>query len=399
MSKVLFLGVPSHGHVNPTLGLVNELVKQGEDVIYFSSPAFKEKIEATGATFAAYAADLDIFKAKKEGDPPFAPMIQVLKSADEIIADILYQIKDLKIDYLIHSAAFPFTKVIAQLLKVPTVSSLAIFAGLKAFLDDRNDAKFTSFPGAAAIVNAYQQVKESIHTTYGVTLPPTMRQLIFNTGDINLIYTSKYFAPDTEDFDDSYKFVGPPIYTRKEAADFPLALLKDKQVIYISLGTVFSNFNQDLYKIFFESFADMNVVVVMAAYQVDLSTFNIPANFIVRNFVPQSEILQYTDVAITHAGMNSISDLVNSNIPFVAIPLGADQPLMAKRAEELGAAVALDARDLTVETLRQAVKKVWSDPSYLENLKKISDSFKAAGGYGKAVEEIFKLKKARGINN
>lgn len=43
MSKVLFLGIPSHGHVNPTIGLVSELVNQGEEVIYFCSEEFKEK--------------------------------------------------------------------------------------------------------------------------------------------------------------------------------------------------------------------------------------------------------------------------------------------------------------------------------------------------------------------
>ena len=49
MSKVLFLSIPGNGHVNPTLGLVDGLVKQGEEVIYFSSEEFRERIENTGA--------------------------------------------------------------------------------------------------------------------------------------------------------------------------------------------------------------------------------------------------------------------------------------------------------------------------------------------------------------
>lgn len=74
----------------------------------------------------------------------------------------------------------------------------------------------------------------------------------------------------------------------------------------------------------------MDAVIVMAAYNVDLSQFDIPKNFIVRNYVPQNEILKFTDAAVTHAGMNSISDLIYNNIPFVALPLGADQPALAK---------------------------------------------------------------------
>jgi len=51
MSKVLFFNLPALGHTNPTLPLVAELVRRGEQVIYYSSPAFQQAIEQTGATF------------------------------------------------------------------------------------------------------------------------------------------------------------------------------------------------------------------------------------------------------------------------------------------------------------------------------------------------------------
>ncbi|MDN5284890.1 MAG: glycosyltransferase, family [Mucilaginibacter sp.] len=391
MSKVLFLSAPAHGNVNPTLGLVNELVKQGEEVIYFSSVEFREKIETTGAIFKSYNEDLDIFK----GQGAFEPMHRVLRVAPSIIADILDQVKSIRFDYLIHSAAFPFTKVIAQVLNLPTVSSLAIFAGLRQFSDKINNHK--ALPGTEEMMKTYQKVAKVIQETYGVEMPDTIMKLIFNRGIINLVYTSKYFAPDPDFFDDSYKFVGPPIYDRKENLDFPFEKLSGKKVIYISLGTVFSNHSLDLYEVFFKSFADIDAVIVLAAYNVDVTQFHIPANFIVRNYVPQSALLKYTDVAITHAGMNSISDLVSSHIPFVAIPLGADQPLLAKRTEELGTAIALDVKTLNPEILREAVEKVLTEPSYLENIKKIAHSFEQAGGYPKAVEEIFSMKKEMGI--
>ncbi|HEY9258321.1 macrolide family glycosyltransferase [Chitinophaga sp.] len=396
MSTVLFLGVPSHGHINPTLGLVSELVAQGEEVIYFASDEFKEKILATGAEFHAYSADLNIFKMDtEEGDDP---MLLALSQADTIVADILDQIKDIRFDYLIHSAAFPFTKVISPLLNIPTISSLAIFAGLKDFLEEMNQSH-EAFPGMEAMFNAYEAAAQKLYATYGVSLPKNFLEMIYNTGDINLVYTSKYFTPDLDFFDDSFKFVGPPIYARKENMDFPFERLQNKKVIYISLGTIFSNYNHALYPIFFKSFADQEVVVVMAAYQVDLTGYDIPTNFIVRDYVPQSAILAYADVAITHAGMNSISDLIYSNTPFVAIPLGADQPALAEKAAALGATIVLDASKLTAEVLTAATEKVCNDPSYLQGIRKISDSFKAAGGYKKAVEEIFILKKEKGISN
>jgi UDP:flavonoid glycosyltransferase YjiC (YdhE family) len=78
-------------------------------------------------------------------------------------------------------------------------------------------------------------------------------------------------------------------------------------------------------------------------------------------------------------------------VPFVCIPLGADQPLLARRAEDLGATIALDPETVTAQALRDAVEDVMWTPSYLENMQRISRSFREAGGYKKAVEEIKKL--------
>jgi MGT family glycosyltransferase len=403
MSTVLFLSVPAHGNVNPTLGLVSELIKQGEKIVYFSSDIFQEKIEATGAIYKSYSIDLDIFKADNQSDniQTEDPFLRVIRSADTVVADILEQTKDYEFDYIIHSAAFPFIKIIAAILNLPTVASLAIFSGLKDFFeeDETDDQGF--FPQMEEMMQVYKSVYQTILQKYGVQLPHNPLHLMLNKADLSFIYTSDYFIDpsDRAFFDDTYKFVGPPVYNRKENLDFPFEKLQNKQVIYISLGTVFSKYDLNLYKVFFDSFGGTDAVVVLAAYQVDLSQFEIPANFIVRDYVPQSEILKYTDVAITHAGMNSISDLVYNHTPFVSIPLGADQPILAKRAEELGATIMLDAETLTADQLRQAVETVLHNPAYLQNIKKIDQSFREAGGYKRAVEEINKLKKEKDITD
>ncbi|MBS1779428.1 MAG: glycosyl transferase [Bacteroidetes bacterium] len=400
MSKVLFLSVPAHGNVNPTLGLVNELVLQGEEIIYFSSDEFKEKIEQAGATYKRYIEDLDIFKMYLDSENGPDPMHRVIRSADKIIADILQQTEGMRFDYMIHSAAFPFACAMKQILKVPSVGSLAIFSGLKDFFDESGQAEDAAFPGMGELVCTYKEVSAQLSDTYGVQMPETVLGLLLNKGDLNFVYTSEYFISpaDKAFFDDSYRFVGPPVYSRRDIqTDFPLEKLYGRKVIYISLGTVFSNYKPELYELFFRAFENMDAVIVMAAYNVDLSKMRIPENFIVRNYVPQSLILRYADAAITHAGMNSISDLIHRNVPFVSIPLGADQPELAKRAAELGATIVLDAENITAEQIRDAAQVVMRDPIYLEHIQAINESFAEAGGYKRAAEEIFKMKQEKGI--
>ena len=49
MSKIVFFSIAAHGHTNPTIQVVHELVSRGHEVIYYSFEEFKEKIEDTGA--------------------------------------------------------------------------------------------------------------------------------------------------------------------------------------------------------------------------------------------------------------------------------------------------------------------------------------------------------------
>ncbi|MGO5066829.1 hypothetical protein [Clostridium sp. LCP25S3_F8] len=36
MSKIVFFSIPAHGHTNPTIAVVDELVKRGNEVWYYS---------------------------------------------------------------------------------------------------------------------------------------------------------------------------------------------------------------------------------------------------------------------------------------------------------------------------------------------------------------------------
>ena len=53
MSKIVFFCIPAHGHTNPTLNVVRELISRGHQVWYYSYNMLREKIEKTGAVFVS----------------------------------------------------------------------------------------------------------------------------------------------------------------------------------------------------------------------------------------------------------------------------------------------------------------------------------------------------------
>ena len=235
MSKVLFLSIPANGHVNPTLGLVDGLVKRGEEVIYFSSDEFRERIENTGAIFKSYGGSLNNLKGKHNIpkniniDDLLNRINKGLNFSEKFLESILNQIKEIEFDYVIHSSNFPFGPIISQILKIPSISSFAVFATPKElmasfpFIDEK---KIENHP----IMENYRKISARINEKYNVKMPTKIFDLIYNKADLNIAYISKYFISHIEYYDDSFIFIGPIIYDRKENIDFPFEKLKDKKL-------------------------------------------------------------------------------------------------------------------------------------------------------------------------
>lgn len=380
MTKVLFLNVTTHGHVNPSLGLINELTGRGIEVVYFSSEEFREKIEAAGAEYRPYHYDLNIFKNG------FNVLID---HGADIIQDILDQIENDSFDCIIHSIAMPFSKQIADYLMLPAISMLAVFMGMKKFMQPNQTKIAGKFN---ALDEAYLQEAQKIEQQFNLTMPEHFFDLIMNEEDLNIVFTSDYFLPAEERdfFDDKYVLVGADVYDRLEdLTDFPIEQIKSaSNVLYISFGTIFGDFAKEIYQKVFNAFGHSEYLVVMAAHKVGLDELTIPENFIIRDYVPQNEVLKYADVAITHNGLNSMNDLILNEVPFVSLPMGSDQPALAKRLTELNTGICLDYQTVGSAELQAAVEEVQIDPNYLINLKKIKTSFESAGGYKQAVDAI-----------
>jgi MGT family glycosyltransferase len=171
--------------------------------------------------------------------------------------------------------------------------------------------------------------------------------------------------------------------------DFPLEELKDQQVLYISMGTVLQGF-ESFFQTCVEAFRDFEGKVIFSVgMATDLAKLQpLPENFIVRRYLPQLEVLKHTDVFITHGGMNSTSEALYYEVPLVVIPQTSDQPMIANRLEELQAGFRIDPHEVNIEKLQEAVQQVLSNPAYRENAKKLSKSFKQAGGAKEALTAI-----------
>lgn len=383
--KIVFFCIPAHGHTNPTLGVVKELIKNGNEVYYYSYDIMKEKIESTGAKFISCDKLDPQTKLTKEDKEKIS---KDLVFSTNLIVDltlglddtILEQMKELKPDVIVADSVAFWGKLIAKKLNIPFISSTTTFA----FNQYSARVMKQDGPGLFSLIKSIPKINKSLKRLrekgYEVK---SILDIIANSNDTStIVYTSKLFQPFSETFSENYDFVGPIIRnvtTTMQKAEVP--------TVYISLGTVINN-NRAFYQNCFEALKNEKVRVIMSVGEdIEIESLeNIPNNFIVEKFVDQISVLQVTDVFITHCGMNSVSEALYFGIPLILFPQTTEQRGVANRVKELEAGEFLE--DTNIENIKNTVLEVLNSKSLKGNAQKICNSFKECGGAGEAAKFI-----------
>ncbi|MDD9269367.1 macrolide family glycosyltransferase [Paenibacillus sp. GCM10023248] len=393
MARVLFINAGSEGHINPTIGVVQELVSRGEEVVYFAIEAYRERLEKAGASVRTFD-ETKFIKAFLSGGRNYAleRINGLLHTADIVIPSVLDQIQDEHFDYMIHDSMFGCGRILAQILKLPAINSCTSFAQTQEAFDSMLERFKAEVPAeiVTPIYDQFQSLAGRISDRYAVEIQ-TPYEVFCNPAPLTIVYTTREFQPDGQAFDQSYTFVGPSIAPRvHESIDLPA--IQGKKCIYISLGTVF-NQAVEFYKLCMEAFGNTEHSIVMSVGNrtpiTDLG--EIPPNFIVRNYVPQTDVLQNAALFITHGGMNSTHEGLYYGVPLIVIPQSADQPIIAGRVAGIGAGIRLHMQSLTANQLREAAERVLNDAFFKEAVFMMKETFQKSGGYRQAVDEIFQF--------
>ncbi|MEO1167015.1 MAG: nucleotide disphospho-sugar-binding domain-containing protein, partial [Chloroflexota bacterium] len=143
----------------------------------------------------------------------------------------------------------------------------------------------------------------------------------------------------------------------------------------------------------FTAFADFPAQFILSAgKQTDLISLQAPANFIVRNFVPQLAILDRVSAFVTHGGMNSVHESLNAGVPMILVPQQIEQLMVAKQVIEIGAGVGTQMTPPlgtpSISQLQSSLQGVLKNPQMPLQAKQVGDSLRSAGGVDEAVQVI-----------
>ena len=369
MTKILFINLPYYGHVIPTIGLVQELIKKGAEVTYLMPFDWEDKIAESGARFLGYQNHRQLSEQIKNA---YATAERVVEQFDLIIYEQFF--------FLGKHLGEQYHKPVVRIFTAPVTNAALM-------------EEFISAKGPLSIFR-HKWIARAFTKDIVKGIPMKtdnwLDEIIYNPPKWNLVYTLREYQPYEKEFsEEQYKFLGPSIYNRKEEAfDFEKG---DRSVVYISLGTVLKGATS-FFQTCIEAFRNEDVDVIISVGQkfAMKKLRNIPSNIHIYKHVPQLRVLQIADVFVTHGGMNSVSEALVSGTPMVVIPFVSDQPVNARCVEQLGVGKQLSYKTVNKETLKCMVKSVLADGEIMDSIEKVQRLIKAAPGNDGAAEWILK---------
>lgn len=384
MKRIMVFCIPAHGHHNPTLPVVTELVKRGNAVRYYSFEEFREKVEKTGAEFFPCDSFLpELTEAEERGIKRVSTTemtVVDLRTTANMDAFLAQQVKTFRPDVIFTDSVCFWGKLTARKYRIPMVVSTTTFA----FNQASSQYMKSSFSEMMDLIKGSGRIKAELKKLekYGYHEKSIMPLVQNDNFTDTVVYATRNYQPCSDTFSGHYAFVGPSL-----SEDYLPDKNRERPLVYISLGTVL-NEKPDFYKTCVQALAKEKAdVLISCGKSLDVGSLGkLPGHIRVEPTVNQPEVLAKASVFLTHCGMNSVSESLYMATPMVLYPQTNEQRAVARRAAEMGAG--LELKGDSPEAIREAILRVLNDPGFSRAAEACSRDFREAPGPGGAADFI-----------
>ncbi|MEV6733576.1 macrolide-inactivating glycosyltransferase [Streptomyces sp. NPDC051364] len=389
-AHIAMFSIAAHGHVNPSIELIRELVARGHRVSYAIPASFAEKIAEAGATPVIWNSTLPT------DDEPEAWGTELIDNIEPFLNDAVQALPQLAAafegdepDLVIHDITSYPAPVLAHRWGVPAVSlspNLVAWTGY----EEEVAAPMTAELRASQRGQAYYARFRSWLDENGIDEDSDR---FVGRPRRSIVLIPRALQPQADRVDESvYTFVGACQGDR--SADQGTwerpAAAEGKKVLLVSLGSTFTK-QPAFYRACIEAFGDLpdwHVVLQIGKFTDEAELGAVPANVEVHRWVPQLDILRRADAFITHAGAGGSQEGLATGTPMVAVPQAVDQFANADMLQGLGVARHIPMEEADAPTLREAVRALLADPEVAARAEAVRAQMASEGGTGRAADLV-----------
>jgi UDP:flavonoid glycosyltransferase YjiC (YdhE family) len=399
--RFLFTTLAGLGHFHPLVPVAQALESAGHVVCFATAPSFHRSVGGSG--FPTVSAGFD--RDRDGSDERFARLQEELETlSPEGPARTLFRIRNL-------FAGLYAEWIVPDLLAIATdwepdviVRDVAEFGGCIA-------AEVLGIPHASVRSNTML----SSDSARRLVAPQMTSLRVANNlepdPNVEMLFRYLHLAFEPSGFSDPAQRPVPtahllrPVafsHSGEELLPTWVSQLTDRPTVYATLGTVFNTRTPGLFEAILEGLRDepANLILTIGRDRSPSDFGPEPDNVHIEPYIPQSLLLPYCDLVITHAGFSTVAAALSHGLPMVAIPIDADQPVNAQRCAALGVAEVLEYGRRTPESIRQSVRTLLANNSYRRNAEQIRDQTAALPGaeHGAALLERLAIERQPILN-
>ncbi|MFJ8885454.1 macrolide-inactivating glycosyltransferase [Streptomyces sp. NPDC102402] len=387
-AHIAMFSIAAHGHVNPSLEVIRELVVRGHRVSYAIPASFAGTVAATGAQPVIYTSVLPT------ADNPEDWGTELIDNIEPFLADAVQALPHLagafegdEPDLVLHDITSYPARVLAHRWGVPAVQLWPNLVPWEGYAEEVGD------PQTAGLKQTERG--RAYYARFASWLAEN------GLGDLSsddfvarprrgLVLIPEALQPNADRVDHSrFTFVGACQGDRADQGEWKRPADADK-VLLVSLGSSYTD-EPAFYRECVKAFGDLPGwhVVLQIGTHVDPSALgDLPDSVETHSWVPQLSVLKQADAFITHAGAGGSQEGLATGTPMVAVPQAVDQFGNADMLQALGVARHLPKDQADAASLRAAVLALVDDPEVAARLARIRERMAGEGGTRRAADLI-----------
>lgn len=388
-AHIAMFSIAAHGHVNPSIEVIRELVARGHHVSYAIPASFADKVAETGATPVVWNSTLPT------DDEPEAWGTELIDQLEPFLADAVQALPQLAAafegdepDLVLHDiTAYP-APVLAHRWGVPAVSLSPNLVAWEGYEEEVAGPVFAELKASERGQDYYARFAAWL-TANGLGDDVDRFQ---GRPRRSIVLIPRALQPNADRVDPAvYTFVGACQGDRADQGHWQRPESADgKKVLLVSLGSTFTK-QPAFYRACVAAFGDLpdwHVVLQIGAFTDEAELGAVPANVEVHRWVPQLDVLRQADAFITHAGAGGSQEGLATATPMVAVPQAVDQFGNADMLVSLGVARHVPTDRADAATLREAVLGLVRDPGVAARCEAVRAEMADEGGARRAADLI-----------
>jgi MGT family glycosyltransferase len=386
VSRFLFVVPPLAGHVNPTVGLGQELAGRGHEVAWAGSELVLRPFLGEAAT--VFPTGSRVLRDQGEGG---------LSAVRTLWREFIVPYAKFTKKALNEAAATYQPDVIIGDEHTPAGAFTAHRHGIRWATMATSSMEINRPYRSLPLVEAW--MTDHLRALWKAAGLPEDEYLDPRFSPFLVLAQTSRALTGPAGFPEHFALVGPILAARPAQQPFPWERLDPgRPCVLVTMGTLAADVAEGFYRRAVDALRPLGdrlqaiVVAPPEAMPADL-----PDHIIAAARVPMLDLLGRGAVqaVVCHAGMNTVCETLAHRLPLVLAPIRHDQPVTAGQVVAAGAGVRVRFSRVSAPVLRRAIESLLDDPSYRAAAGRISDRFAEDGGARTAADRLEALAGAR----